>query len=188
LRSLIDSLFGTSDSKTAIEAGWDGKSIKISYEKYRNLPELLIGLLSAKVGQSTTIQPDISTVESVFPALDIVRRAGPPSTHRDVIYRLVMTHLGSRVWNVREMAAHALSVLVPQDKWATASQELLDMPHESSNLRHGSLMAVRFIIERQTAINPALAIGVYYPITRDLVATCTTNLRAIANLSCLQKV
>lgn len=159
LRSLIDCLFGTSDSKTAIEAGWDGKSIKISYDKYPTLPELLVKLLSEEVSPHAQSRPDISTIESVFPALDIVRRAGPPSSQRDEIYRLVITHLGSKVWNVREMAAHTLSVLAPQERWATTARELLETQRVSHNLRHGSLMALRFILERQSAMDANAAMG-----------------------------
>jgi len=143
----------------AIEAGWDGKSIKISYDKYPTLPDLLIKLLSEEVDAKAEIKSDISTVESVFPALDIVRRAGPPSRSRDEIYKLVIHHLGSRVWNVREMAAHAMSVLVPQDRWAEGTKELLESQEVSANLRHGSLMAVKFILERQTVMDKDSALG-----------------------------
>lgn len=159
LRSLIDCLFGTSDSKTAIEAGWDGKSIKISYDKYPTLPSLLVKLLSAQSEPGTQFKPEISAVESVFPALDIIRRSGPPSASRNEIYQLVMIHLGSRVWNVREMAAHAMSVLVPQDSWVEAVKELLESQQVSMNLRHGSLLAVRLILERQFVINKVAASG-----------------------------
>lgn len=38
LRSLIDSLFGTHESKAVIEAGWDGKANRIHYHRYPNLP------------------------------------------------------------------------------------------------------------------------------------------------------
>ncbi len=123
------------------------------------LPELLIKLLGSETISSSVIKPSISTVESVFPALDIIRRAGPPSTHRDEISGLVMRHLGSKVWNVREMAAHAICVLVPHDNWVLATKELLKMQSSTINLRHGCLLAVRFIIERQLAMNPLIALG-----------------------------
>lgn len=162
LRSLIDSLFGTNDNKTEIEAGWDGKSIKISYERYPTLPDLLVKLLGAKIDPRTNGQPVISAVESVFPALDIVRRAGPPSAHRNQIYKLVMKHLGSNVWNVREMAAHAICVLVPCGEWAASTKALLTIKAPSTNLRHGSLLAVRFILERQREMNTRNALGMCY--------------------------
>jgi hypothetical protein len=161
LRSLIDCLFGTSDSKTAIEAGWDGKSIKISYEKYPTLPEMLMKLLSQVVNPNTKITSEISTVESVFPALDIIRRAGPPTTHGDEIFKLVLNHLGSRVWNVREMSSHAISVLVPQTTWVETTRDLLKTLNTSHNFRHGSLMAVRFILERQTIMDGGYTLGMY---------------------------
>ncbi|TRX91324.1 hypothetical protein FHL15_007746 [Xylaria flabelliformis] len=79
-------LFGTNESKSAMEAGWDGRTIRISYHKFEALPSLLVNLL--EVGKrSSGITIGTQTAEAVFPALDIIRRAGPPEGY---IHRLFL--------------------------------------------------------------------------------------------------
>jgi hypothetical protein len=160
LRSIIDRLFGTSDSKAITESGWDGKSIKLLYEAYPKLAELLGNLL--KVGSGTDeglAQPALSVVELVFPALDIIRRAGPPESHRNSIYKSVSLHLGNPVWHVREIAAHTICTLMLNTKWVSSIFDLLETPTTSANRRHGVLLAVKYVLERRFALDPATAIG-----------------------------
>jgi hypothetical protein len=155
LRSLIDALFGTNESKVITEAGWDGRSIKLSYDKYPALPELLLKLLEAdasKLEEPST--PKISSVESMFPALDIIRRAGPPSTHRDEIYKSISVHLGSKVWHVREIAARTIGTLLLHDDWLPAVIALIETSNHSTNRLHGVLIAIKFALERRLALNP----------------------------------
>jgi len=160
LRSLIDCLFGTSESKAITEAGWDGRSIRLSYDRYPSLPELLLKLLDTNTsGSEIILGPVIGAVESVFPALDIVRRAGPPPTHHDEIFTLVSMHLGSRIWHVREIAARTICTLLLHDDWLSAVMGLIDSSHQSSNHLHGVLMAVRFILERRLELDPLSATG-----------------------------
>ncbi|EEY20614.1 conserved hypothetical protein [Verticillium alfalfae VaMs.102] len=125
LRSLIDNLFGTNESKTLIEAGWDGKASRVHYHKYPIIPVVLLNLLRS--GQEV-MKPSTGTIaaESVFPALDIIRRAGPPEDLRAELYGLVTEYLGSPVWHVREMTARALCSFLLHDGWLQSIQELVD--------------------------------------------------------------
>lgn len=151
MRSLIDCLFGTSESKTSIEAGWDGRSTKLSYEKFPALPELLLSLLNNNVSE----QMDISTigaVQSVFPALDIIRRAGPPTVLRDEIETGVAAHLDSKVWHIRELAARTMCTFMLHDSWLPALKALLAMSNTSTNHTHGVLMTVKFLLERRLVL------------------------------------
>ena len=158
LRSLIDALFGTNESKAITEAGWDGRSIKLSYDKYPALPQLLPKLLDADSSQLEDVTvPKISSVESMFPALDIVRRAGPPSTHRQEIYKSVSVHLGSKVWHVREIAARTICTLLLHDDWLPAVVRLIENSTNSTNRLHGVLMTVKFVLERRLDLNPESA-------------------------------
>jgi hypothetical protein len=171
LRSLIDCLFGTSESKVITEAGWDGRSIKLSYDKYPALPELLLKLLDTQISSSDALStPTIGAVESVFPALDIIRRAGPPDVNRDEIYRRVSIHLGSKVWHVREIAARAICTLLLHDQWLSAVDELLKTCNGSVNRIHGVLMAVKFFLERRLSLDSASATG---KILKDKDAVCS---------------
>lgn len=156
LRSLIDCLFGTSESKQSTEAGWDGRSIKLSYDKYPALPELLLKLLNTEISNSNEVNaPVIGAVESVFPALDIIRRAGPPDSNRAAIFDQVCKHLGSKVWHVREIAARTVCTLLMQDGWSAEIRKLIDSCDESTNKAHGTLIAIRFFLERRLDLNPS---------------------------------
>ncbi|KAI1096449.1 putative death-receptor fusion protein-domain-containing protein [Rostrohypoxylon terebratum] len=153
LRSLIDCLFGTSESKSSIEAGWDGRTIKISYHKFKALPELLVGLL--EMGQqSTGVLIGSQTAESVFPALDIIRRAGPPEEVRDKLYGIIAWYLGSRIWHVREIAARTLCSFLLKPGWTESIAHLLQDCGSSANKLHGALLTLKFLLERLVEVMP----------------------------------
>ena len=162
MRSLIDTLFGTNESKESAEAGWDGRSVKLSYEAYPALPALLLKLLD---GESDCPERSSSTkiraVESIFPALDIVRRAGPPSTYRKDIFSSVFNHLGSKVWHIREIAARTICTLLLHRYWLPSVLKLMKTTTRSTNHHHGVLMAVKFVLERRLILNPDSAIGMH---------------------------
>jgi hypothetical protein len=148
LRSLIDCLFGTSESKISIEAGWDGRSTKLSYEKYPALPELLLSLLDNNNAEQINASA-IGAVQSVFPALDIIRRAGPPMVLRNEIETGVAAHLGSKVWHIRELAARTMCTFMLHGGWLPALKALLASSNTSTNHTHGVLMTVKFLLERR---------------------------------------
>lgn len=149
LRSLIDNLFGTNETKTAMETGWDGKTLRISYTKYSSLPPILLNLL--KEGEQA-MEPgtltQTSAAESVFPALEIIRRAGPPASHRDELYGHITKYLGSRQWHVREIAARTLCSFLMIGDWLSSLEDLLARSRGSANRVHGTLLTVKFFVER----------------------------------------
>ncbi|KAL6910490.1 putative death-receptor fusion domain-containing protein [Trichoderma evansii] len=152
LRSLIDSLFGSQESKAMIEAGWDGKANRIPYHRYPTLPTVLASLLKSGHTMVTSANAT-SSAESVFPALDIIRRAGPPDLLRDEIQIYVAAYLSSPVWHVREIAARTLCSCLLHDKWLSVVQDLLrkainDKTINSQNHVHGVLLSLKFLIER----------------------------------------
>lgn len=149
LRSLMDSLFGTGDSKSAMEAGWDGKTLRISYTKYPSLPPILLNLLqSGQLAMEPGTLTSSSAAESVFPALDIIRRAGPPESHRDELYSLITRYLGSQQWHVREIAARTLCSFLLNEHWLSSVKSLLEESRGSANRLHGTFLTVKFFLER----------------------------------------
>ncbi|OTB06928.1 hypothetical protein M426DRAFT_100842 [Hypoxylon sp. CI-4A] len=147
LRSLIDCLFGTNESKASIEAGWDGRTIKIPYHKFKALPALLVNLL--EMGQqSKGVLIGTQTAESVFPALDIIRRAGPPEDVRDKLYDIIAWYLGSPIWHVREIAARTLCAFLLKPNWLEPVTDLLVHSGKSANQLHGALLTLKFLLER----------------------------------------
>ncbi|KAI1268651.1 hypothetical protein F5Y18DRAFT_376294 [Xylariaceae sp. FL1019] len=199
LRSLIDNLFGTSESKATTEAGWDGRAIKISYHKYKALPELLMNLLDLGK-ESSGMTMGTNTAEAVFPALDIIRRAGPPEGYRDKLYNIVSFYLGSRIWHVREIAARTLCSLLLVPTWFEAVESLVNEPNAAANKLHGALLTLKFLIEKLLQVSPdqlnsqavssICRLMEQLPLTNGSLRTCTESqavyvdiLNSIANLS-----
>ncbi|XXH04700.1 Mitochondrial import inner membrane translocase subunit tim23 [Hypoxylon texense] len=153
LRSLIDCLFGTSESKTSIEAGWDGRTVKIPYHKFKALPALLVNLL--EMGQqSKGVLIGSQTAESVFPALDIIRRAGPPEEFRERLYDIIAWYLGSHIWHVREIVARTLCSFLLKSGWLESVEYLLANCGTSANKSHGTLLTLKFLLERLVDVMP----------------------------------
>ncbi|KAK0711260.1 putative death-receptor fusion protein-domain-containing protein [Lasiosphaeris hirsuta] len=147
LRSLIDCLLGTGESKATMESGWDGHSVRISYGKYPTLPGVILGLLQSADEVLDEVSP--AAAEAVFPALDIIRRAGPPEEHREELRGYIQGYLGSKIWHVREIAARTLcSFLLPVD-WVAEIDRLLGERQLDANRLHGILLAMKFVIERK---------------------------------------
>lgn len=163
LRSLIDCLFGSHESKSMIEAGWDGKANRIPYHRYPNLPEVLRSLLKSG-HQMMTVTPDAtSAAESVFPALDIIRRAGPPELLRAEIQGHIINYLSSPVWHVREMAARTLCSCLLHDQWLVTLKGVFEAALSADSSRqnyiHGALLTVKFVFERLSEVSLDLLTG-----------------------------
>ncbi len=146
-RSLADSIFGTSPSKVDIEVGWNGKSIKVSYDKYPSLPEMIIKLLRMGVG------------DTILPALDFLRRAGPPATQSNEIQDLVAGFLNHEAWQIRETAAHTFCSLTMGNSLVGVIQSLLKAPSIRTNGHHGTLMAIKVILQRRLPMTGYSAAG-----------------------------
>ncbi|TLS28946.1 hypothetical protein PpBr36_00562 [Pyricularia pennisetigena] len=173
LRSVIDSLLGNADSKALLEAGWDGRTIRISYVKYSTLAGILVSLLqSGQEAHDTESQR--RAAESVFPALDIIRRAGPPDSHRAQLYSLVSDYLASHLWHVREIAARTLSsFLVSMDHMREISS-LLEKAKLSANRLHGTLLTIKFLAEKEN-------------LDSDVIASLSSEIEPIADLELYQR-
>jgi hypothetical protein len=146
---LIDCLLGTGESKFVTESGWDGHTIRISYNKYPTLPGVLVNLLRLA---GTSITPGLQSsaaAEAVFPVLDIVRRAGPPDECRDELFGYVKEYLGSQLWHVREIAARTICSFLLQGGWVDTVEELLRSSRHTANRLHGVLLTTKFIVERK---------------------------------------
>ncbi|KAI1169980.1 putative death-receptor fusion protein-domain-containing protein [Nemania sp. FL0916] len=187
LRSLIDNLFGTNENKAAMEAGWDGRTIRIPYHKFEALPSLLLDLLELGKASSSGMM-GAQTAEAVFPALDIIRRAGPPEGYLQTLYDAVSWYLGSHIWHVREIAARTLCSLLLTSAWLQSIKQLILGAGQDSNKLHGALLTIKFILERLLQTMPEQLSGenmdAVYEIldnmsaSNDRVHTCT-EVRAV---------
>ncbi|KAJ4414202.1 hypothetical protein N0V85_003254 [Neurospora sp. IMI 360204] len=151
LRSLIDCLLGTGESKAIIESGWDGVSVRISYNKYPTLPGVILGLLES-ANKALGEDAKTAAAEAVFPALDIIRRAGPPESYRAELQGHIEGYLDSHLWHVREIAARTLCSFLLQGDWVAEIQRLLEESEDRANRIHGVLLLTRFVLERKTSL------------------------------------
>lgn len=159
LRSLIDCLFGSHQSKATMEAGWDGKANRIAYHRYPSLPTTLLHLLKSGHQMMASIAASSAAAESVFPALDIIRRAGPPEVLRDELQIHIAKYLASPVWHVREIAARTLCSCLLHAQWldtitSLAAESVRSQIGNVQNHVHGVLLALKYIIERLNEVMP----------------------------------
>ncbi|KAF5018056.1 hypothetical protein F66182_9980 [Fusarium sp. NRRL 66182] len=142
LRSLIDCLFGSHQSKATMEAGWDGKANRIAYHRYTSLPKTLLHLLKSGHQMMASIAEGSAAAESVFPALDIVRRAGPPEVLREELQIHIAKYLASPVW-------HWLDTIT-----SLAAESVRSQIGDVQNHVHGVLLALKYIIDRLSEVMP----------------------------------
>ncbi|WZH44845.1 putative death-receptor fusion protein-domain-containing protein [Fusarium acuminatum] len=159
LRSLIDCLFGSHQSKATMEAGWDGKANRIAYHRYPSLPTTLLHLLKSGHQMMASIAASSAAAESVFPALDIIRRAGPPEVLREELQIHIAKYLASPVWHVREIAARTLCSCLLHAQWldtitSLAAESVRSQIGNVQNHVHGVLLALKYIIERLNEVMP----------------------------------
>jgi hypothetical protein len=159
LRSLIDCLFGSHQSKALMEAGWDGKANRIAYHRYLSLPGTLFHLLKSGHQMMTSIAASSAAAESVFPALDIIRRAGPPEVLREELQIHIAKYLASPVWHVREIAARTLCSCLLHAQWldtitSIAAESVRSQIGNVQNHVHGVLLALKYIVDRLSEVMP----------------------------------
>jgi hypothetical protein len=156
IKSLIDCMLGTSESKATTEAGWDGRSIRISYDRYQKLPDLLLRLLSSDI-------KDSADAKEVFPALEFARRVGPPgkdrTQFREKFFAHVVKHLSCATWDIRDLAARTACTFLLDDDWKTAIVELLDTNQGSTNWLHGVLLLIKYLMEKRHTLNKPTSSG-----------------------------
>jgi hypothetical protein len=107
----------------------------------------------------------------VFPALDIIRRAGPPELLRDQLEVSIAAYLASAVWHVREIAARTLCSCLLHERWFDSLQGLLQGALQRGdaalkNHVHGVLLAFKFVIERLAEVAPELLLRKYLTATQ----------------------
>lgn len=145
VKSLIDCMLGTSESKATAEAGWDGRSIRISYERYPTLPDLLLRLLGTDI--NVTVE-----AKEVFPALEFLRRVGPPEERtmlREQFFAGVVIHLDSETWDVRDLAARTACTFLLADDWKPVIDDLLQFFRTSTNGLHGVILLIKYLLRRR---------------------------------------
>lgn len=153
--SIIDSLLKTTANKSDTDKGWNGNGVRIDYAKYPALVDILVKLLQSGDPAHNT----------VMPAMDIIRRAGPPNipdspnTRSVEIENLVFQHLSDSNWHDREAAAEAYCSITMSDRLELVVLGTLAQGAAGPNHRHGLLKAVLAILSRRLTLEGPILEG-----------------------------
>ncbi|KAI3140371.1 hypothetical protein CBS147326_2072 [Penicillium roqueforti] len=122
---------------------------RITFPKYPGLLELLSGLLTTTQGEAAE-GTDIIT-ERVFPALELVGDKVPSLNDPidEMLRGLVLEHLSSPVWGVREHAARVYASLLTRQNIPEDLCTLVKSPSKiTENYVHGVALCVRYALRR----------------------------------------
>jgi len=163
-KALIERLLGSSEAQDWKELE-RARTSRFSYDDYPSLANILTDLLNPEgpLKQSIENAPDSSSpldlhgAEGVFPALQILRQARPPESHLGVIVVSVEKLLASPHWHLRDMAARTVVSLRPVHQLYDATFALLSTQTESHNFRHGTLLAVKYMVRKLLQSHDALS-------------------------------
>ncbi|KAF3051190.1 hypothetical protein E8E11_011182 [Didymella keratinophila] len=153
-KALIERLLGSSEAQDWKEQD-RAKTSRFSYDNYPSLLGILANLLDPS-GPRETIENnskgsnpfDLHGAEGVFPALQILRQARPPTSELAPIRASVEKLLASPHWHMRDMAARTVVSLLPQHEMYDAAFKMLGEDHSSINTRHGVLLAVKYMMRK----------------------------------------
>ena len=165
-KALVRRLNGGTDSSSTRASSPHRRSSGLIYNKYTSLPGLLIRMLRQSSGEQITDvdEPGISAsmqAQRVFPALEIIEVSGLPHQQSPEIKQLIRNHMESSAWPIRDKAAKALGLVIPDSAREAEIKELLRPDWPSQNALHGRLLYIRYILSRSKAHLSNTLIGKY---------------------------
>lgn len=154
-RALLSRLNGGTDAYSTRASSTHRRFSRQSYEKYPNLPNLIVNLLSqhsmvalnAIPSEGDSVSLSLQA-QKVYPALEILERSGMPSEQRTTIREAIRLHMEGPVWAIRQKAAKASALILDEAEFTGEVKRLLESKAASQNAVHGHLLYVRFIIAR----------------------------------------
>lgn len=155
-RALLSRLNAGTDVASTRASSSHRRFSKLIYEKYSNLPSLILKLLrqgdlvSMNIRQNDEAFTDASSLhaQKVFPALEIIERSGMPTQHSMDIDAAIRHHMKSPVWAIREKAAKVLAYLIDDKNVLNQIKVFIKAKDSSQNALHGRLLCVRSLICR----------------------------------------
>lgn len=156
-KALLRRLNGGTDTASTKASSSHRSFSKLAYEKYPNLPNIILRLLfqnqrtlfkTSHDATQTQTQTLSFQAQRVFPVLEILERSGLPLQHRVEIEEAIRHHMASPIWAIREKAAKALALVISEKDLSSEIKTLLRPGKSSQNCLHGRLLCVRFTISR----------------------------------------
>ncbi len=145
-KALLRRLNGGTDTASTKVTSSHRQSSQLVYEKYPNIPILVLRLLQH--GSSQNGHPS-AQAHKIFPALEIIERSGIPLHYQAEVTEALFHHAESPDWCIREKAAKALSYILGDQNLYEEAKAILTRPNLSSqNALHGRLLCLQFLIAR----------------------------------------
>lgn len=130
---------------------------KASYHKYPELATLVEKLLKdgLSVDNSESLSNQASReVHTSFPAIEAISRVGFQQSHREEVEALLMFHLDSAVWTIRDKAAKTLGPLMDDSMLIASIEERIRSRPLTNNAVHGRLLCMKSFYESHSLVNP----------------------------------
>lgn len=149
--------------RPGVPFGFSGSSgvepnMSLAFPKYEGLTRLLAQLLtSANEARDDSKELDQGALasnetEKVFPALEIIAEKVPSTSNDDddLLRGLVIHHINSTIWAVREQAARAYASLLRHSDMLSSINILMndDLSRLPQIHLHGKLLSVRYTLLR----------------------------------------
>ncbi|MCJ1400930.1 hypothetical protein MMC11_004141 [Xylographa trunciseda] len=171
LKALLTRLVGGTGmvSRSGSQSHLPGSMARKTYEKYPVLADLVLRLLQHESAvdphaDGMTVNHDKHltaphSIQMVFPAMEIIDRIGIAPNNELLVEQLLLTHLDSPVWNLRDKAAAILSRRMEKKALISNLYTLMEDALRQGrvlpqNALHGRLLCIKYIIEgRQSIVN-----------------------------------
>ena len=152
-KALLKRLNGGTDTSSTKASSSHRRFSHLTYEKYPNLPVLLLRLLRQPLDQTQVPSKIHPTMQAhrVFPALEVIERSGIPSQHQGIFLDTLRYYNESPDWSIREKSAKALSFIVDESNIIDEVRSLLAPNWKTQNALHGRLLRLRFLLARNEA-------------------------------------
>ena len=153
-KALLKRLNGGTDTSSNKVSSSRRRFSLLTYEKYPNLPNLLVRLLRRHHAQVQLTGKELQeAVEAhrVFPALEVIERFGIPIQHHGAVLDALCYYNESPNWSIREKAARSLSLIVGETRILEEATSLLAPDFKTQNALHGRLLQLRFMLARNEA-------------------------------------
>ncbi|KAF2803660.1 uncharacterized protein BDZ99DRAFT_546992 [Mytilinidion resinicola] len=150
-KALIERLLGTGDTQNWKEKRFTRTS-RLSYDRFPNLLDIVVRLMTLGEPSRDAIEASFSissrktdqAMEAVFPALQILQQAPPPSAKEDDIRLLVLELTKAPYWYIRDMAARTWVSGLRSHDFLDKIQALLAQTSIGQHAIHGKLLCLRY--------------------------------------------
>lgn len=154
-KALVRRLNGGTDTASIKVKSSYRRSSHLIYEKYPNLPSLLLELLCNELPLATksvnASQHDghsVTPAHKIFPAMELLEILGLPNERGEMILEAVWQYMESFDWAIREKAAKALSHLLDSKDIINDARKLLLPDWPAQNALHGRLLCLQHLVAR----------------------------------------